>query len=295
MVWFVVRRLVAAALLVVLAPAVSFVFFALTYTGEPVLSGLGHYLDDTFLHWDFGNSSVGPVGNVLRTGIPVDVAILGGAIVLGVGGGIAAGLAIARRPQSVIARALQGLSPLALSAPAYVTAFATVYLFGSEGGAHPLPFVTDQAVYRPLTSDPAAWLHALWVPWIVVALPLGAGVMRLTASATRDALGGDEVRTARAKGLRERRVLRRHALPLAAPVVSAYAGASWNILILNAAVVESLFNMPGSFRIASRGLENVETPLIQALVFVTVLYVVVGNLIADVLLASLDPRVRRPS
>jgi ABC-type dipeptide/oligopeptide/nickel transport system permease component len=88
------------------------------------------------------------------------------------------------------------------------------------------------------------------------------------------------------------RVLRRHALPFSVPTVSAYVGSSMNIMILNIAVMEDVLNLPGSFRYAKSAISNVDFTTIQGLVVVTVIYVVAANLIADLVLARVDPRTR---
>jgi peptide/nickel transport system permease protein len=293
--WFVVRRLTAAAALVVLVPSLSFVFFTTTYGGGPVLAQLRDYLDATFIERDLGNSrapGAQPVGELLREGVPIDVAVLTGGLLLGVALGVLGGIAVARRPRSRRSAALNALSALGITAPVAITAFAIVILFGPDSGSLPVSFVSDQGRYEPLTEDPLAWLQALWVPWLVVALPVAGAVLRLTASALADALAGDPVRTALAKGVAERRALRRHALPFAAPQVSAYVGSVTNIAILNTAIVEPLLNLPGAFRYARTSITNVDFPVIQGLMLVTVVYVVVANLLADLVLAWVDPRAR---
>lgn len=294
--WYVVRRLLAAAALVVLVPSLSFAWFTAVYVGGPVLPQLADYVSATFLHFDLSSSTrLGSrgVADVLLDGIPVDVALLVGGFGLGIAGGMLAGAQVAAHPHGKRAKVLNGIGAVALSAPAYATAFLIIVYFGSVGGTAALPFVSDSGVYEPLREDPAAWLHALWVPWLAIALPVAGAVMRLAASATRDALDEDPVRTARAKGIADERVVRRHALPFAVNGVSAYTGASMNILILNAAVVERLFNLPGSFRIAQDSVQDVDFPAIQGLVLITAFYVAAANLVADLVLARVDPRVRR--
>jgi peptide/nickel transport system permease protein len=293
--WLVLRRLAAAAALLVLVPSVSFVFITISYTGGPVLPQLGDYLSATFLHFDLGNSTElgsAEVAAFLREGIPVDVALLVGGFVLGIGGGMLAGATIARRPRSALAAALNTVGALGLAMPVYLLAFVVIVLFGSTGGTHSIAFVSDAGIYRPLGKDAWAWLHALWVPWVLIALPIGSAVMRLTNGQTRDALQEDPVRTARAKGVEDQRVVRRHALPFAVPAVSAYTGASMNFMILNIAAIEVAFNLPGSFRSARDAIDDVDFPTIQGLVLISVVYVVAANLIADLVLARVDPRTR---
>lgn len=293
--WFVLRRLGAAAVLLVVVPSLSFVYFTVSYTGGPLLPQLWEYLSDTFLHFDLGQSNrIGSpeVDEFLKQGMSVDLALLTGGFALGIGAGMLAGAAIAKRPHSLVARALNVVGAVGLAMPVYLLGLAVLVLFGATGGSHSISFVSDQGQYEPLTRDFWAWLQSLWVPWVIVALPIGAAVMRLTSGATRDALREDPVRTARAKGADEQRVLRRHALPFSVPAVSSYAGASMNIMILNIAVIESAYNLPGSFRYAHESINDVDFVLIQGLVLVTVIYVVAANLIAELVLARLDPRTR---
>ena len=205
----------------------SFAYFTAIYIGGPVLPQLRDYLDAVFLHGDFGRLNqfgARAVSDVLREGIPVDVALLFG--------GLRArrrrrGCWPARRspsaPALLRAAVLNGFGALALAAPVYTTAAVIVVYFGSGGGKFRLPFVSDAGVYRPLTEDPLAWLHGLWIPWLAIALPVAGAVMRLTTSATTDALADDPVRTARAKGVDDR--ARCAATRSRSPIgVSAYAG-----------------------------------------------------------------------
>jgi len=223
--------------------------------------------------------------------VPTDVSLLLGALVFGVGGGALAGSYVAAYPRRRRTAALQVLGAIALAAPVATTGLVIVAYLGSAGSGGVF-FVSDTGVYRPLTEDPLAWLHAMWVPWLAVGLPIFGAFMRVATAAMRGALADDAVRTARAKGLSDGRVLRRHALPLAVGPLSAYGGATINLVILNSAIMESLFNLPGAFRYASQAIEDSDLPLLQALTLVTVFYVVVGNLIADVIHARIDPRVR---
>ena len=290
------RRVLAAALLIVLVPSMTFVYFAEAYADVPAWSGLLEYLEATFLRFDLGESEdfgTPEVRTLLSTGVPVDLALMGGALAFGLGLGTAGGALLARHRGRRLAPVVYLLGAVALAAPVAVTAYTFVFAYGARGGNDPVFFVSDAGVYEPLTEDPVAWLHALWVPWVAVGLPILGSVMRIAMSATREALEGDAVRTARAKGVTERRILRRHATPFAVPGVSAYGGATMNLVILNGAIVEEIFNLPGSFRFAKQAIDDGDVALLQAMTLVTVAYVVAGNLIADLVLARVDPRARR--
>jgi peptide/nickel transport system permease protein len=150
----------------------------------------------------------------------------------------------------------------------------------------------DTGGYRDLTDDPWAWLQSLLLPWMIAGAPLAAICLRLTASTMRDVDDADYVRTALGKGLSERRVAYRHTLPSAvAPTVS-FAGAYAPLLVGNALLVEQVFNIPGVFRYTTGAVSNGDFPLLQGMVLVGAVFVVIGNLAADLLLARLDPRVR---
>lgn len=295
MAMFVLRRVLAAAALLVLVPSLAYVFFLRVVRDLPVWPALGDYWLDTYIRFDLGQvQRFGrqDIAELLREGVPVDLALLAGGLVLGLGTGIGAGVFVAARPRSQLTKTLHILGAVALATPVATTGFVIVTAFGANGGEVRLPFVSDTGVYQPLWRDPAAFVQALWVPALAVALPIAGAIMRLASSTTGAALAEDCIRTARAKGISEARVLLRHALPLAIPPIAAYSAAIINLVILNAAIMEALFNLPGSFRAVPNAAEDADIGAMQALTLLTVTYVVVGNLLADLTVARLDPRTR---
>ncbi len=164
---------------------------------------------------------------------------------IGVGFGSFAGLYLAARRAGTLTWVLNVLGAIAICAPAAVTGYFFIFLFGSAGGNNPVFFVSDSGVYRSIFEDPVRWLEGLWVPWLAIALPLAGAVTRVSTAANRDALGEESVRTALAKGVKPRRVQRRHVAIFAWPPISAYSSAAINLMILNAAIVETIFNLPG--------------------------------------------------
>ena len=105
-------------------------------------------------------------------------------------------------------------------------------------------------------------------------------------------LGEDFVRTARSKGVRERRVVWRHALRASAAPVIALVGVNMNLILTNLALVEIVFNIPGSYRYIERALVNRDVDLVQALVLESTFLIVAANFAADAIQGWLDPRVR---
>jgi peptide/nickel transport system permease protein len=298
---FAARRLVAAFVIAVLVSAITFVMLHVLrpesfFDPRPLPAELGDYLWGAFTRFDLGRSyqpPFRPVGDLIRERLWADLWLFGGALVFGVGAGVAGGVACARRPGSLRARLLGLVATFALCAPVYWVALITLLLFGSGiGRIVPLGLV-DTGIYRPLKEDPIGWLRSLIVPWILAGAPLAAICLRLTAASMRDAADTDSVRTALGKGLSPGRVAYRHTLPIAAPPTIALAGAYMPLLVGNALLVEQVFNIPGVFRYTTGAVSNGDFPLLQGMVLVGAVMVVIGNLAADLVLARLDPRVRQ--
>jgi peptide/nickel transport system permease protein len=185
------------------------------------------------------------------------------------------------------------LAAVALSAPVYWLGFVVLILFANESGRiAQLPFVSGQGDYADLSGNPLDWGRAVWVPVLVVGAPLGAQLLRMTAGAARDALGEEYIRTARAKGLSERRVLAHHALPSAATPLAMLTGVNMNLLVTNIVLMETAFNLPGSFRFIDDAIGTRDVNMLQGLVVEWTVVIVLANFAADALQAWLDPRVR---
>lgn len=298
---YAVGRLAAFALTLVLAPTLSFlVMHGLRdrAPGEPsLLADLRAWLTAAFLHLDLGISTTPgyrPVREMLADGLPVDLQLLGLGLLVGLGGGTLAGLHAAVRPRSPTARASTAVTALVLSCPPYWPGLMILVLFASgTGQLVQVPFVSGLGDYVPLGQAPLQWLKAVWIPVLVVAAPIAAMCQRMSAAALRDALGEDFLRTARAKGLGERAVLLRHALPVALPAVTALTGTNAITALTNVALVESAFNLPGVFRDLQGMVSHTDYPLIQGLVVEAAFFVATANLLADAAQARLDPRVAR--
>ncbi len=138
------------------------------------------------------------------------------------------------------------------------------------------------------------------VPWLVLAAPLAAMVYRMTRASLAEVVSEDFIRTARAKGVRERIVVRRHALRAALSPVIGLVSVNVALLVTNVIVIERAFNLPGFFRVASigqfNGLDDKEPHIslddVQALIVEASLLIALTMFLADVLRAKLDPRAR---
>jgi peptide/nickel transport system permease protein len=150
--------------------------------------------------------------------------------------------------------------------------------------------------YVPFGEDPLRWLQSLWVPWLVLAAPLAAMCHRMTRAAVAEALDEDFIRTARAKGVPEKRVMRRHALRAALPPVVGLVSVNVALMVTNVVLIEPAFRLPGFFREADIGQfrgEQSHVPsldVVQALVLEAAVLIAVTMFLADIVRARIDPR-----
>jgi peptide/nickel transport system permease protein len=298
---FAARRVVAAVFVAVLVSAITFVMLHVLrpesfFDPRPLPTELADYLWKAFTQFDLGQSRqppFRPVDDLILERVGADLALFVGAALFGVGAGVIGGVVCARHPRSKRAFLLNVVATLSLCAPVYWVALLSLVLFGSGiGRIVDLGFLVDTGSYKPLFDDPAQWFGSLLVPWVIAGAPLAAICLRLTESTMRDVDDEHFVRTALAKGLSARRVAYRHTLPTAiAPTVS-FAGSYAPLLVGNALLVEQVFNIPGVFRYTSGAVSNGDFELLQGMVLVGAVFVVFGNLVADLVLARLDPRIR---
>jgi peptide/nickel transport system permease protein len=274
----------------VITPSLTFVILGALQNGVTVLdqaSRLPGYLDDTFLHLSLGPAPAvfqKSLHDLVLDGLPVDVALLVGGTVLGVAIGLATGLVSGARRRSPADRALSIGTALAMSAPVYWFGFVVLTLFAPQSGSLvQIPFVSWYGGYVPFGEDPLRWLQSLWVPWLVLAAPLAAMCHRMTRASIAEALDEDFIRTARAKGVREKRVLGLVSVNMA-------------LMVTNAVLIEPAFRLPGFFRQADIGQfrgEQSHVPsleVVQALVLEAALLIAVTMFLADLLRARIDPR-----
>jgi peptide/nickel transport system permease protein len=288
---------------VVITPSLTYVVLGALQSGVTVLdqaSRLPGYLDDTFLHLSLGPAP--PVfqkslHDLVLDGLPVDVALLVGGTVLGIAIGLATGVTTGGRRRSKTDRALAIGSAFALSAPVYWFGFIVLTLFAPQSGSLvQIPFVSWYGGYVPFGEDPLRWLQSLWVPWLVLAAPLAAMCHRMTRASIAEALDEDFIRTARAKGMTEKRVMRRHALRAALPPVLGLVSVNMALMVTNVVLIEPAFRLPGFFRQADIGQfrgEQSHVPsldVVQALVLEAALLIALTMFLADLLRARIDPR-----
>jgi peptide/nickel transport system permease protein len=166
-----------------------------------------------------------------------------------------------------------------------------LYVFYYQFTIHGLHLFPGQG-YTYFTDDPLKWFQSLVLPWFTLALVSSAVYTRLTRGSMLDVLGEDYIRTARSKGLTERRVVYRHGLRSAlTPVVSQF-GIDIGTLVGGAILTETVFGLPGLGYTSVQAIEQQDLPVIIGIVIVATTGVVLANIVVDLLYAVLDPRVR---
>jgi peptide/nickel transport system permease protein len=146
--------------------------------------------------------------------------------------------------------------------------------------------------YVSFLSDPAGWAQTLWIPWVSLAFGYAAIYARMTRAGMLDALNEDFVRTARAKGLSGTRVVFKHALRAAIMPIVTMFGMDVGALLGGAVLVEVTFSLKGIGFLAISSLQQDDLPVIMGVTLLAAFFVIIANLVVDVLYASLDPRVR---
>ena len=259
---------------------------------EPWYVQYARYTRALVTRFDLGTSYQNniPVRDEIFHRLPATASLVAGAALLWLAAGIAVGVISAVRRRTAIDRASMGAALVAISAPPYWLGLLALYLFASDIGR--IPIFAGAGSYVPLREDPGQWLGSLVLPWIVLAAAFAAFYARLVRASMLEVMGEDYIRTARAKGLSERRVILRHGLRSAVtPVVSA-AGLDIGLLLSGAILVETVFNVPGIGRLAFEAIRSGDLPMVQGTVLFGALFIVIANLLVDAAYAFLDPRVR---
>ena len=146
--------------------------------------------------------------------------------------------------------------------------------------------------YAPLSDGIGPWMQHLILPWLTLALVSAAIYTRLTRGSMLDVLGEDYIRTARSKGIAERRVIVRHGLRSALTPVVTQFGIDVGTLLGGAVITETVFSLPGIGKASIDAITQQNQPVIIATVLLGSTAVVIANIVVDVVYAVLDPRVR---
>jgi len=315
---FIIRRLLWMVVLLILVSFITFVIFYLFPSADPAQLRAGRqpnpqlveqirhqlnldkpfyaqywlYMKQLVLHFNFGRSYQNniQVKQQIFDRLPATISLTVGAAVVWLVVGISVGTISAVKSRSAIDRIAMGGALIGISAPVYWLGLVSLYLFSNDIGL--IKIFPGSGSYVPLSQDPTKWFTSLILPWLVLAAAFAAFYARLLRSNLVEVMGEDYIRTARAKGLTERRVVLRHGIRSAiTPIVTA-AGLDIGILLGGAILTETVFNIPGIGRLAYESIQNSDLPMIQGTVLLGAFFIVIMNLIVDILYAFIDPRVR---
>jgi peptide/nickel transport system permease protein len=314
---YIARRILWTILLLLVITAVTFLIFYVIPTADPaalragrdpspdLIAAIKHqlgldkslpaqywdYTKKLFLHFDFGESFINntSVKSLIFDRLPNTIFLVVGAAVIWFGSGVLIGIVSATRRGSFWDRFLMGGALIAISAPVYWLGLVCLYLFANDIGVwHIFP---GAGAYQ----DAHGFFDKCWtlvMPWCVLAAAFAAVYARLLRSNLLETMSEDYIRTARAKGLPERRVVLRHGVRSAITPVITVLGLDIGILMGGAILTETVFNIDGIGRLSYDAIQRGDLATIQGTTIVLAAGVAIMSLIVDVLYAFLDPRVR---
>jgi ABC-type dipeptide/oligopeptide/nickel transport system permease component len=317
---YLLRRLAAAALLLWLVLTATFVLLRLV-PGDPLAEmsrlpiprhqrellihafGLDRPLPEQYVRWlgqvalhgDWGISfaQLRPVGTVIAEAVPATLLLAFAALLIEYGVGTALGVAAARRSGSTLDRAIRVTTLLLYSQPVFWLGLMAILLF-----SYRLRWLPASHMYSVGADElgPAARLVDLGKHLLLPALTLGlaqaGGAARFVRASLLDVMERDYIRTARAKGLAERRIVWVHGMRAALVPIIQLLGLSVPSLLSGALITEIVYSWPGLGRVTLAAIATRDSPVVLATTAVSALLVIAGNLLADLLHAAADPRVR---
>lgn len=327
MIRYIIRRLMAAAAILFLIIAITFVIFRVLPANPAVLTcgractperideishllGLDKSLPRQFLDYltgiftgrtygtgpgtiqcpfpclGFSFQNNLPVWDLLMDRLPVSASIAIGAAALWLLVGVGAGVISALRKGSIWDRGAMVIALSGVSLPIYFTAMVMLYILYVKLQVLPFPsFVSP-------FENPLRWVTGMIMPWVTLAFLFAAMYARLTRAGMLDTMAENYIRTARAKGLAERTVVVKHGMRSALTPVVTIFGMDLGQLLGGALITETVFGMPGIGQLAYQAITKSNQPVILGVVLFAAFFIVLANLLVDILYAVLDPRVR---
>ena len=240
------------------------------------------------LQGDFGPSykTLGKsVNDLIADGLPISLTVGALAMLLGITVGTLLGVFAGLRQNSPADYSVMGLAMFGISIPTFVTGPVLILIFALGAGIFA---VGGLGTYPNIGMN----LHNMTLPVITLALPQIAIISRLMRASIIETMRSNHIRTARSKGLSERQVIARHALPAALLPLISYAGPAMARVMTGSVVIEKVFGLPGLGSYFVNGALNRDYTLVMGAIIVYATLIVLLNLVADILYAVLDPKVK---
>ncbi len=260
---------------------------------QPFIVQLGRYIGGV-LQADLGFSFFynQPVTKLILERLPATLLLVITSQILALGLGVLLGVISARKPNGISSHLVTFLALFGYSAPVFWTGILLLIGFSLQFQWFPV------AGMRDVTISGGFWVHFwdvtrhLVLPTITLSSIFLALYSRLSRATMMEVLGSDYVRTAKAKGLTERQVVYKHALKNSLSPVITLAGLQLSAVVSGAVLVETVFSWPGLGTLAFQSIIARDTPTILGILFFSALVVIVGNLLTDLALRLVDPRMR---
>jgi peptide/nickel transport system permease protein len=245
----------------------------------------------SWLHINFGysfQSNTAVLPELISRLVPTAMLTIG-AVIIWLIVAIPIGIISAVRTGSWLDRVTMGGALVAISAPVYFLGLVALFLFANDIGKFPL--LPGSGAFQDYHSF-FGKCYALIMPWLVLAASFAAVYARFLRGNLIDTLQEDYIRTARAKGLSQRRVIFQHGVRAAITPIVTLLGLDIGILLGGAILVEAVFNIQGVGRYAFQAIQRFDLPVIQGTVLFGAFFIVTMNLIVDIAYGFIDPRVR---
>jgi peptide/nickel transport system permease protein len=316
---YIVRRLIWAVFVVLIVTLITYFIFFIMPPGDPTLRFAGRsptpetlaavrerfgldgawyqqfatFVKRVFTGDEWGWPGLGfsydtrvSVRDELIDRLPRTLFLAFGAAIVWAVMGVAIGVISAIKRGSVLDRAAMGFALFGVSAPVFWLGLVALWVFWEKLGILP------GTGYVPFSENPKDWFLHMILPCLVLALLYAAFYARITRGNLLETMGEDYIRTARAKGLSERKVIMKHGLRASLTPVVTMFGMDIALLIGGAVIVETVFNWQGAGSWVIRATFTGNLPVVVAVVLMGAIAVVILNLIVDIFYAYLDPRVR---
>ncbi len=250
------------------------------------------YIKNIFLHFNFGYSfySGQSVISLIGDRLPATLSLTVGAVILWLVLGIPIGIISAVRRRTFIDRTSMGTALFFVSMPIYWLGLIVLFLFASDIGKFKI--FPGANSYVGITTDAGKWFTSLLLPWFVLAATQAAIYSRLLRGSLIETMSEDYIRTARAKGLPERRVVWKHGVRAAITPVITVLALDIGALLGGAVLTETVFDIPGIGRLNYDAIIHSDFPVVQGTVLLAAMFIIVANIVVDIGYAYLDPRVR---
>ena len=258
---------------------------------QPILVQYWHFIDG-LLHGNLGYSYFNqePVTTMLKQDLPPTLSLVIGGVILWLVVGLTVGIISATRARSVFDRVSSVAVLIGLSMPVFVIGELLILVVFVPLNQHGFTWI--QTGYSGISNGFLTWMGHMILPWITLAAVQAAVYTRLMRGQLLDTMGEDYIRTARSKGLSERRVTFKHGVRSALTPVVSQLGVDMGQLLGGVVVVEAVFGLGGLGQVSVQAIDTDNLPVIIGFVIIAAIFVVVANIVVDLLYALLDPRVR---